>query len=131
MFSVCISLEDGLNFFWQNLFGSTECGAMLLSIGGKSPSAQFLRPIDGMSYSFMPIDSGRDKGHHSTARMLELVILADSPDCPDKTLRHEDGHFHTGDLFIEAAPGSYVFRGRNDDWIKTETSLRCDTKCVQ
>lgn len=62
--------------------------------------------------------------------MLEFVVLADSGDCPNASLRASDGHFHTGDLFQEVSPGSYVFRGRDDDWIKTETSLRCDTKYV-
>ncbi|KAK2461831.1 hypothetical protein APHAL10511_006294 [Amanita phalloides] len=118
----------------RNLFGSTECNAMLLSIGGKAQDAPFLRPMDGVSYSFQPIVScgaERDQGHQSSARMLELVVLADSPDCPDISLRHQDGHFHTGDLFVEVAPGSYMFRGRDDDWIKTENSLRCDTKAIE
>lgn len=101
---------------------------MLLSIGGKGQDAPFLRSISGMSYSFQPIEPTRAESHQSSARMLELVILSNSPDCPDVSLRHKDGHFHTGDLFIEPAPGSYVFRGRDDDWIKTQNSLRCDTK---
>ena len=101
---------------------------MLVSIGGKALNAPLLRPIGGMSYVFQPIDSGRTEGRHSTSRMLELVIPEDSQDCPDVSLRHKDGNFHTGDLFIEAAPGLYMFRGRDDDWIKTENSLRCDTK---
>jgi acyl-coenzyme A synthetase/AMP-(fatty) acid ligase len=62
--------------------------------------------------------------------MLELVILAESEDCPHPSLRGADAHFHTGDLFQEPRPGYYVFRGRNDDWIKSENSLRCDTKYV-
>ncbi len=103
---------------------------MLVSIGGKDRDAPFLRPIDGMSYCFRPIEPPRTEGHQASARMLELIILANSPDCPDVSLRHEDGHFHTGDLFIEVAPGSYAFRGRDDDWIKTQNSLRCDTKYV-
>jgi acyl-coenzyme A synthetase/AMP-(fatty) acid ligase len=62
--------------------------------------------------------------------MLEFIVLAESGDCPDTSLRADDGHFHTGDLFQEVSPGSYVFRGRDDDWIKSENSLRCDTKSV-
>lgn len=62
--------------------------------------------------------------------MLEFVVLSDSGDCPDPSLRSADGHFHTGDLFQEPIPGCYVFRGRDDDWIKSENSLRCDTKYV-
>jgi hypothetical protein len=105
---------------------------MLTSSGGREPTASLLRPLEGVSYAFVPIapDSQAESGHQSTARMLELVILAESGDCPDPSLRHTDGHFHTGDLFQEVAPGSYVFRGRDDDWIKSENSLRCDTKYV-
>lgn len=102
---------------------------MLLSVGGVERDAPLLRPLDGVSYTFRPIAPAQtESGHQSTARLLELIILAESGDCPDLSLRHEDGDFHTGDLFIEATPGSYVFRGRDDDWIKSENSLRCDTK---
>ncbi|KIL70723.1 hypothetical protein M378DRAFT_66741 [Amanita muscaria Koide BX008] len=123
------AMKNGVQL--RNLFGSTECGATLLAVGGKSRSAPFLRPIDGMSYSFVPIEPSQPERHQTTAMLLELVILAESPDCPHKSLRSDDGHFHTGDLFIQTAPGLYVFRGRNDDWIKTENSLRCDTKAIE
>ncbi|KAJ8521428.1 hypothetical protein ONZ45_g1866 [Pleurotus djamor] len=118
----------------KNLFGSTECGAMLLSIGGCDRLAPCLRPLEGVHYGFEPIapTPSSEAGHQSTGRMLELVIYSDSGDCPDLSLRNTtDGHFHTGDLFQEAAPGAYVFRGRDDDWIKSENSLRCDTKAIE
>ncbi|KAG8219899.1 hypothetical protein J3R82DRAFT_894 [Butyriboletus roseoflavus] len=41
----------------QNLFGNTECGAMLLSIGGGGRDAAVLRAIPGTSYAFFPIDA--------------------------------------------------------------------------
>jgi len=112
----------------QNLFGNTECGAMLLSIGGSGRDAALLRAVPDTSYAFVPIDA--TSGHQSSTQLLELVILADSADCPDHSLRGPDGHFHTGDLFQEMATGLYSFCGRNDDWIKSENSLRCDTKYV-
>ncbi|KAG1761936.1 hypothetical protein EDD22DRAFT_980000 [Suillus occidentalis] len=125
------SYKHGLNL--KNLFGSTECGAMLLSMGGKGQDAPLLRPILGTSYGFLPIDADAqiESGHKTSAQMLELVILSSSSDCPDVSLRSSDGHFHTGDLFQEIKPGSYAFRGRNDDWIKSENSLRCDTKAIE
>ena len=113
----------------QNLFGNTECGAMLLSIGGSGRDAALLRAIPDTSYAFIPIDA--TSGHQSSTQLLELVILADSGDCPDLSLRGPDGHFHTGDLFQEMGTDLYAFCGRNDDWIKSENSLRCDTKYVQ
>ncbi|KAK0465197.1 uncharacterized protein EV420DRAFT_1262611 [Desarmillaria tabescens] len=116
----------------RNLFGSTECGATLISVGGCDPSAPLLRHLEGVSYSFVPIQPEQNEaGHQSTARMLEFIIRAESGDCPHPSLRSADGHFHTGDLFQEAAPGLYVFRGRDDDWIKSENSLRCDTKAIE
>lgn len=121
--------EDTILSASQNLFGNTECGAMLLSIGGSGRDAALLRAVPSTSYAFVPIDA--TSGHQTTTQLLELVILADSGDCPDPSLRSADGHFHTGDLFQEMAPGSYAPCGRNDDWIKSESSLRCDTKYVQ
>jgi hypothetical protein len=99
---------------------------MLLSLGGFDRNAPLLRPLQGVSYGFAPIVTA--SGHQTNTRLLELVILAQSEDCPDVSLRQADGHFHTGDLFEEVTPGCYLFRGRDDDWIKSENSLRCDTK---
>jgi len=113
----------------KNLFGNTECGAMLLSIGGSGRDAALLRTVPDTSYAFIPIDA--TSGHQSSTQLLELVISADSGDCPDLSLRGTDGHFHTGDLFQEMATGLYHFCGRNDDWIKSENSLRCDTKAIE
>jgi acyl-CoA synthetase (AMP-forming)/AMP-acid ligase II len=101
----------------------------LISVGGCGPDAHLLKPLDGVSYRFLPIDSDKPQSEHqSTARMLEFVVLSESGDCPDVSLRYADGHFHTGDLFQQVSEGRYVFRGRDDDWIKSENSLRCDTK---
>ncbi|VDB99778.1 unnamed protein product [Peniophora sp. CBMAI 1063] len=115
----------------RNLFGSTEIGAMLRSVGDGD---RRLEPLPGTCYEFRPLPapSASESGAQaSTAQLLELIILSNSPDCPDPTLRSsQDGHFHTGDLFIENK-GKYVSMGRNDDWIKSENSLRCDTKAIQ
>ncbi|KAF8140146.1 hypothetical protein EV363DRAFT_1311770 [Boletus edulis] len=105
----------------KNLFGNTECGAMLLSVGGSGPDAALLPSFRSMA----PLDI-----NHPT-QLLELVILADSGDCPDVSLRGTDGDFHTGDLFQEMSTGLYTFCGRNDDWIKSENSLRCDTRAIE
>ncbi|KAI0094983.1 hypothetical protein BDY19DRAFT_915754 [Irpex rosettiformis] len=118
----------------RNCFGNTECGAMLLSDPEWKGLNAPLVPMDGTSYGFFPIASSSEStsGHqNANNRFLELVILSTSPDCPDPALRAADGHYHTGDLFIEVSPGRYVSRGRDDDWIKSETSLRCDTKAIE
>ena len=117
----------------RNLFGSTECGAMLLSMGGNGSDAKYLRPIEGTSYGFFPTTPEPQSGVHQNANMQlkELVILSESGDCPDPSLRSTDGHFHTGDLFLEPIPGHYISRGRDDDWIKSQNSLRCDTKAIE
>ncbi|KAJ3868747.1 acetyl-CoA synthetase-like protein [Lentinula novae-zelandiae] len=116
----------------RNLFGSTECGATLLSIGGAASDATLLRTLEGVSYQFVPVDPEESEaGHQSTARLLEFVVSSESGDCPDRSLCASDGHFHTGDLFQQVVPGRYVFCGRDDDWIKSENSLRCDTKAIE
>ncbi|KAJ7246557.1 hypothetical protein B0H12DRAFT_1021137 [Mycena haematopus] len=116
----------------RNVFGSTEVGALLVSIGGSGPNAGLLRLTDGVAYKFVPITPPQSPGAHvSTARILELIVLAESGDCPDVSLRHLDGNFHTGDLFQEVAPGCYISEGRDDDWIKSESSLRCNTKAIE
>lgn len=116
----------------RNIFGSTELGgATLISLGGNDPRTRHhLRPLTGFSYEFREAhtEGESDDGHRSNKRLLEFVVLEDSGDCPDVSLRGEDGIFHTGDLFIEVAPRRYIFAGRDDDWIKTLASLRCDTK---
>ncbi|KAI0348433.1 acetyl-CoA synthetase-like protein [Trametopsis cervina] len=116
-----------------NLFGNTECGAMMLSVGGSGPLAHALQPIEGTRYGFFPISSATAESGpvDANSQLLELVILSESGDCPDPALRAADGHYHTGDLFIEVAPGKYVSRGRDDDWIKSQNSLRCDTKAIE
>lgn len=103
---------------------------MLIS-GGHEKNPTLLQPLPGTSYQFVPISNNAGAVHQSSAALYELVILSNSPDCPDMSLRNADGHLHTGDLFQEVTPGWYVARGRDDDWIKSETSLRCDTKAIE
>ncbi|OBZ76346.1 hypothetical protein A0H81_03063 [Grifola frondosa] len=94
--------ENGIAL--MDCYGSTECGAMLLSADARNPHV--LRPVTGTSYAFVSTaqetQPESETGYHDTnMRLLELVILADSPDCPDRALRHADGNYHTGDLFLE------------------------------
>ena len=44
---------------------------------------------------------------NANAQLLELVILADSPDCPHVSMRAADGHYHTGDLWFTDARYAY------------------------
>ena len=109
------------------MYGTSETATVMSSVIELGNSS-LLRTYKGYSYRFIPAIS--DLGDESTTHLLELIIPAESTDCPDISLRHADGDFHTGDLFQEAFPGLYIFRGRNDDWIKTENAGRCDTKWV-
>ena len=118
----------------QNSFGCSEASALLISVGGHGPDASFLVPLEGTSYGFFPVEANDELStsvttcQDSTRQLSELVILSDSPDCPDVSLRHADGHFHTGDLFVEVEAGKYIFRGRKGDWIILKSSGKCDTK---
>lgn len=106
---------------------------MLIGVGGNGPHANLHRLVDGPSYEMRPIESKDDaeSGHQSSTKLVELIVLANSPDCPHPSLRKPDGNFYTGDLFEEVAPGLYANRGRDDDWIKSENALRCDTRFVK
>lgn len=106
-----------------------------MSSGESAPVGRLLHPLSDVDYEFVPLKgpSKTESGHVATnSQLKELVILSSSPDCPHHSLRSSsDGHFHTGDLFQEMLPGQYLFRGRDDDWIKTRTSLRCDTRSIE
>ncbi|KAH9944100.1 acetyl-CoA synthetase-like protein [Epithele typhae] len=130
----------------KNCFGSTEVGAMLLSVGGRGLDANQLQAIEGTDYTFVPASPSpaasptspttpspvdETKYTDANSRLLELVILPSSGDCPHPSLRAPDGLYRTGDLFLEVAPGRYVSRGRDDDWIKSANALRCDTRAVE
>lgn len=118
-----------------NSYASTEVAIMMQSPSGASSTRlPPMRAVDGVSYKFVPVvpAAASESGHHNIhSRLVELVVSADSPDCPDASLRHADGNYHTGDLFLEVTPGEYIFCGRDDDWIKSESSLRCDTKSIE
>lgn len=107
---------------------------MMLSQRVKDQTARFLRPLEGVKYGFFSSSPTpkTEAGHISANnQLLELVILSSSPDCPHPSLRKADGHYHTGDLFHEVQPGRYIFVGRDDDWIKSLNSLRCDTRAIE
>ncbi|KAG5639778.1 hypothetical protein H0H81_000058 [Sphagnurus paluster] len=105
-------------------------GLTMSTIPGKP--ARFLRPEPGVSYRFDPITDGAAQVDNPTlmTQLLECVILADSPQIPAPHLLAADGNFHTGDLFEKLPDGSYLFRGRDDDWIKSFEADRTDAKFV-
>lgn len=86
-----------------------------------------LRMLPNISYKFVPVGPTSIDGT-DYARLLELWILPDSPDLPVTSLCTPDGGWRSGDLFEESEPGKYLFRGRDDDWIKSQYSERLDTK---
>ena len=105
----------------------------------RTPSSTLMQPIDSRSVTFVPISSTGSSSPAVTTSayknvntsVLELVIPATSPDCPHPSVRQpEDGHFHTGDLFLEVIPGNYTFRSRLDEWIKSSTGYWYDAKYV-
>jgi hypothetical protein len=114
------------------VFGTTEVPAILVT--SQAPgSLSLLRPLDGVGAKFIPLfTEARTSSAYQNVntRVLELVIPPDSPYCPDRSLRQPDGCFHTGDLFLEVAPGSYAFRGRIHDWIRNDSGHSFDAKYV-
>ena len=124
----------------QCTYGTTEVPLVLRSVrDSRTPSSTLLQPIDSRSVAFVPISSsGTSSSTPPTSAyknvntsVLELVIPATSPDYPHPSVRQpEDGHFHTGDLFLEVIPGHYSFRSRMDEWIKSSTGYWYHAKYV-
>ncbi|KAL6407600.1 hypothetical protein AUP68_08619 [Ilyonectria robusta] len=122
--------EKGIKLL--TLFASTEVGCIMQSATGPGLEGRFLQPFPGTSFRFIPISDSSSTAVGSDNQLAELVIPKEAPDCPHCTLRDkESGDFRTGDLFTEVAPGQFLFKGRNDDWIKMKTSLRCDTRAIE
>ncbi|KZP19040.1 acetyl-CoA synthetase-like protein [Athelia psychrophila] len=117
--------------FAQNIpfttnFGSTEAGQMMTSsIGDRR-----LEVLDEIKYEFAPADITSVGGQKYT-RLLEFRILPGSPDLPHPSLCNADGGWRSGDLFEEMAPGKYLFRGRDDDWIKSFWAEKIDAKTIE
>ncbi|KAF4979159.1 hypothetical protein FZEAL_4587 [Fusarium zealandicum] len=111
-----------------NVFAGTEVGVMLVSSEHYTEAGYLLEVFNGSNYEFIPVPASSD----ASEKLLELVVPPESRDCPAPSLRSlEDGKFHTGDLFVEVSPGQYQAKGRQDDWIKMETALRCDTGSLE
>ncbi|VUC31885.1 unnamed protein product [Clonostachys rosea] len=114
-----------------DVYASTEVGIMLSTAQGDGAKPAYLRPFPGTKYKFVAEDDSAEDISHGE-RLLELIIPPESRDCPHVSLRNPTtGDFHTGDLFVEPTPGHYVYKGRNDDWIKMMVPLRCDTKSIE
>ncbi|KAK7229834.1 hypothetical protein V2G26_002004 [Clonostachys chloroleuca] len=117
----------------RDIFGSTEIGVAMIS-GDEGPNEAYLRPIAGTKYKFVPVNDASTESQNdaSAPKLLEVIITAESGDCPHPSYRNkETGDFHTGDLVEEVAPGYYLSRGRNDDWMKMQNAALCDTQSIE
>ncbi|KAJ6529982.1 acetyl-CoA synthetase-like protein [Mycena vulgaris] len=121
------------------LYATTECAGCLVSPLGVKGILPAMRVLEGVNCKFIPIrgldDSDLDGDAEQRFRggqLFDLFIPAEADNCPHPSIRNRpDGHI-TGDLFEEAGPGLYCFRGRNDDWIRTGKHLAfCDTKSIE
>ncbi|ESK88989.1 ochratoxin a non-ribosomal peptide synthetase [Moniliophthora roreri MCA 2997] len=120
----------------MNFYGSTECGLPILMSDYSRSDPRIVRipaydsETRPISYRFEPIHVAvaNDTESPSKGALLELVIKSDSGDCP-----HPYTDFYTGDLFEEAGleRGCYIYKGRDDDWIKMANALRCDTSAIE
>ncbi|KAF5614643.1 acetyl synthetase [Fusarium tjaetaba] len=130
--------EQGINLV--DLFASTEVGCMLMGVGGRH--GNLLRTWPGSTFDMRPISvvsNGTVSGAPisavdgaPTGKLVELVVPKHAPECPHPSLCDPTtGDFITGDVFLEDGPDRYVSKGRNDDGIKMEISLRCDTRSIE
>ncbi|CAE7059176.1 unnamed protein product [Rhizoctonia solani] len=131
-----------------DMYATTECGLLMTSVGQSKP-ARYIRPVKGLSCIFDPImltdpnvpsepvnnptssPNPSNPSDLSSPQLYEFVLLAESPQIPSPHLRSADGNFRSGDLFEQFPDGSYVLRGRDDDWIKTFYSDRTDARAIE
>ncbi|KAF5686192.1 acetyl synthetase [Fusarium denticulatum] len=130
--------EQGINLV--DLFASTEVGCMFMGVGGRH--GNLLRMWPGSTFEMRPISvapddtvSGASRNAANgapTGKLVELVVPKHAPECPHPSLCDPTtGDFITGDVFLEVGQDRYISKGRNDDWIKMEISLRCDTRSIE
>ncbi|GJJ14653.1 hypothetical protein Clacol_008919 [Clathrus columnatus] len=112
----------------------TETGSLMVQ-SGDDPNILHIIKAEGCSYKMVPVDADLDTSSDNSvtqSRLLELVVLSDSMDCPDPShCDPVDGNFHTKDLFEEINPGEYKYRGRHDDIMQMANSSKCDTKYIE
>lgn len=113
-----------------DMYAATEMGYVMATVPGKP--GRFIHPLPGISYRFDPVtDTSLQVNNPTSPQLLEFVVLADSPQIPPPHLVSSDGNFRTGDLFEKQPDGSYLYRGRDDDWIKSFDSDRTDAKAIE
>ncbi|OBZ67951.1 hypothetical protein A0H81_12151 [Grifola frondosa] len=125
------AIEQGIPI--TQLYSTTECGTcMVADLASKEP---YLRISRGLTCRMILAEAdGRPdlSGATTPLRLYDFFVPADCDHCPHRSVRNRpDGHV-TGDLFQEVKPGCYLFRGRNDDWIRTGGNPAfCDTKAIE
>ncbi|GJJ13822.1 hypothetical protein Clacol_008079 [Clathrus columnatus] len=113
----------------KNAFGLTETG-MVMTSTMENNEVFYPLQLPGLKYEFWPVDETQDD--LPRARILELVILKESLDCPyPSSCDPVGGYYRSKDLFEEVHPGAYKYRGRLDDMIKMENARLCDTKYIE
>lgn len=133
------AIKEGIRM--TNNFGCTECGQLFSSTVGDKR----LRLLPTVRAAFMPVETGgasagtssEDSANDAPPQLYELLILPTSPDLPIPELRSvlPDGGkgWRSGDLFEKMGKDAegkerYVFRGRDDDWVKSLWSEKLDTR---
>ncbi|KAJ7635281.1 hypothetical protein FB45DRAFT_865818 [Roridomyces roridus] len=110
-----------------DIYAMTECGIIMTTVPGK-PS-RYIRPLPTSTIScrFDPVLYTDDP----SPQLFQFILLADSLKLPQPHLLSADGNFHSEDLFERMSDDSYVFHGRNDDWIKTKIGRPCDVGSIE
>ncbi|KAJ9416788.1 hypothetical protein QL093DRAFT_2398733 [Fusarium oxysporum] len=123
------------NMFSSFLAGSTSSPAQRLAgnLLRMWPESTFeMRPISVAPDDTVGGAPSNAANGASSGKLVELVVPKYAPECPHHSLcDQKTGDFITGDVFLQVEPDRYISKGRNDDWIKMEISLRCDTRSIE
>ncbi|KAK7043974.1 hypothetical protein VNI00_008142 [Paramarasmius palmivorus] len=118
-----------------NIYACSELGIpVLLSSGLRVAQPDYLLPIPVTRNNGTPLLSYKFEtvpGEADSVDLKTMVVLSSSGDIPDESLCNSNGYYETGDLFEEGEPGKYVYRGRNDDWIKMANACKCDAASIE
>ncbi|KAF9016263.1 acetyl-CoA synthetase-like protein [Hymenopellis radicata] len=126
------AVENGLPL--TVMYATTEVGPCMISDMASAGTLPSMRLIPNTGVEFIPAREVKYSDvvlkRNEAGALYDFFVHESSPSCPHSAIRNRPNGHITGDLFEEVRPGWYIFRGRNDDWIRIGVWF-CDTKSIE